>query len=136
MSRFRSSSANNQLLISHIISKIIFIKYLPLVRPKMVPKSKMLRIYWNLAHVIFWISRSWFWFQKLFLSNIYQLPGPNWSQNQKCTEFIEIWKNRNLIKILITIIFDIKIEIGIFKIPNVPNFNKFWAFLTLRLIWG
>ena len=26
----------------------------------------------------------------LFLSNIYQLPGPNWSQNKKFLEFIEI----------------------------------------------
>ena len=28
-------------------------------------------------------------------------------------------------KYFIKIIFDIKIEIGIFKISNVPNFNKF-----------
>ena len=28
-------------------------------------------------------------------------------------------------KYLIKIIFDIKIEIGIFEIPNVPNFNNF-----------
>ena len=28
-------------------------------------------------------------------------------------------------KYLIKIIFNIKIEIGIFKITNVPNFNKF-----------
>ena len=47
MSTYRSSSAHNQLLIAHIMSKMIFMKYLPPVRPKMVPKSKMLRIYWN-----------------------------------------------------------------------------------------
>ena len=69
MSRYRSSLAYNQLLIAHIMSKIIFMKYLPPPRPKMVPKLKMLRIYWNLAHVIFRISRFRFWCQKLFLLN-------------------------------------------------------------------
>ena len=38
-------------------------------------------------------------------------------------------------KYLIKSIFDIKIEIGIFEISNVPNFNKSGAFLTLRTIW-
>ena len=44
--RYRSSSAYNQLLIAHIMSKIIFRKYLPPVRPKLIPKLKMLRIIW------------------------------------------------------------------------------------------
>ena len=39
-------------------------------------------------------------------------------------------------KYLIKIIFDIKIEIGIFKISNVPNFNKSWALLVLGQIWA
>ena len=39
--------------ISILMSKIIFMKYLPPVRSKLVPKLKMLRIYWNLAHLIF-----------------------------------------------------------------------------------
>ena len=69
--RYRSSSVYNQLLIAHIMSKIIFMRYLPPVRPKMVPKLKMLRIYWNLTHVIFRIPQSRFWCQKLFLLNIY-----------------------------------------------------------------
>ena len=34
-----------KLLIAHIMSKLIFMKYLPPVRQKMVPKLKMLRIY-------------------------------------------------------------------------------------------
>ena len=34
-------------------------------------------------------------------------------------------------KYFIKIIFDIKIEIGIFEISNEPNFNKFWALLIL-----
>ena len=37
-------------------------------------------------------------------------------------------------KYFIKIIFDIKVEIVIFEISNVPNFNKFWAFLILGLI--
>ena len=57
--------------ISTLMSKMIFIKYLSPARPKLVLKSKMLRIYWNLAHLIFRISRSWFWCQRLFLLNIY-----------------------------------------------------------------
>ena len=73
------------------ISKIIFITYLPPVRPKMVPKWKMFRIYWNLAHLIFQISRSRFWCEKWFLLNIYHLLDQNWSQNWKCPEFIGIW---------------------------------------------
>ena len=30
--------------------------------------------------------------------------------------------------------FDAKLEINIFEISNVPNFNEFWAFLILGLI--
>ena len=76
--------------ISISMSKMIFMKYLPPVRPKLIPKLKMLRIYWNLAHLVFWIFRSRFWCQKIFLLNIYHLLGPIWSQNQKGSEFIEI----------------------------------------------
>ena len=32
--------------------------------------------------------------------------------------------------------FDIKIEIGTLEVLDVPNFNKFWAFLILRPIWA
>ena len=77
--------ANNQLLIPHIMPKIIFIKYLPPFQ------LKMLRIYQNLAHPIFQIFQSRFGCQKWFLLNIYHLLGPNWSQNQKYLEFIKIW---------------------------------------------
>ena len=35
---------------------------------------------------------------------------------------------------LTKIIFDIKIENGIFETSNVTNFNEFWAFLFLGLI--
>ena len=39
-------------------------------------------------------------------------------------------------KYFIKIISDIKFEIGIFKISNVPNLHKFLAFLILGLIWA
>ena len=49
--------------------------------PKWVPKLKVLRIYWHLAHLIFQLCRSRFWCQKWFLLNIYHLLGPSFSQN-------------------------------------------------------
>ena len=39
-------------------------------------------------------------------------------------------------KYLIKIIFDIKIEMGIFEISNVLNFNNFSEFLSLEPIWA
>ena len=39
-------------------------------------------------------------------------------------------------KYFITIIFDIKIEIGILEIVDVPNFDKFRAFLILGPFWA
>ena len=42
---------------SILMSKIIFKKYLPPVEPKLVPKLKVRRIYWNLAQLIFGISQ-------------------------------------------------------------------------------
>ena len=82
MSRHRSSCGNNQLLIAHIMSKIIFMNYLPPVTPEMVPKLKMLRIYWSLALVIFRTSQS---------RSQCHLFVPNCPQNKKCSEFIETW---------------------------------------------
>ena len=38
---------------SILISKTSFMKYLPLVKPKLFPKLKMLKIYWNMAHMKF-----------------------------------------------------------------------------------
>ena len=38
-------------------------------------------------------------------------------------------------KYFIKIVFDIKIEIGIFEISNVPNLNKFWTILILGQTW-
>ena len=36
---------------------------------------------------------------------------------------------------LIKVIFEIKIEIVIFEIMNVPNFNIFWELLILGTVW-
>ena len=77
--------------ISILMSKSIFINYLPTVRPKLLPKLNMLIIYWILTHSIFKICL--FWCQKWFLLNIYQLLGLNWFQNEKRSEFIEILLN-------------------------------------------
>ena len=47
------------------------------------------------------------------------------------SEHFKFWANLDLTgsKYLINIIFDIKIEIGIFEISNVPNFDIFSVFL-------
>ena len=64
-----------------LMSNMIFMKYLPPVRSKLVPKWKMLRIYWNLVHLIFQICSSRFCCQKWFLLHIYPLLDLNWLQN-------------------------------------------------------
>ena len=68
------------------MSKIIFMKYLPPVRPKMVPKLKMLRIYWNLVHVVFWISQSRIRCQKLLITCLNQI-GPKIKSAQNLLKF-------------------------------------------------
>ena len=77
--------------ISILMSKIIFMKYLLTVRPKLVTKFKILRIYWNLAELTFEICQSQFWCQILFSVKTHPLFGPNCSKNQKCSKLIEIW---------------------------------------------
>ena len=52
--------------ISILMSTIIFMKHLSPVRPKFVPKLKILKIYWNLAHLMLQICQSRFWHQKYF----------------------------------------------------------------------
>ena len=79
--------------ISILMSKMIFIESLQPVRPKLTPKLKMLRIYWNLAHVIFRISRSWFWCQKLFFIKYLPVTTPKLVPNWKMLRIVEIWPN-------------------------------------------
>ena len=91
--------------ISISMSKIIFIKYLPPVRSKLVPKLKVHKIYWNSAHAIFQIWQSQCWCQQWFLLNIYHLLGSNWFK--------------------IKYIYILNIFI---KFQFLSNHNKFWAF--------
>ena len=86
------------------MSKIIFMKYLSPVRPKLAPKLKVLRIWWNLAHWIFQIFQSRFWCQKWFLLNIYHLLGPKWSIVYRST-----WLG-NLKLLIIDVIVNIILE--------------------------
>ena len=78
LSWYRISSTHNQSLVAHIMSKISFMKYLAPIRPKLVSKLKMLRIYWNLTHLIFQTCRYRFWCRKRFLLNIYCWLVPKW----------------------------------------------------------
>ena len=54
------------------------------------------------------------------------------------SEYFDFGTNLGLIggKYFIKIIFDIKIEIEIFDISNVPNINKSWAFSILGPAWA
>ena len=132
MTRYRSSSAYNQLLIADIMSKIIFMEYLPPVRPKLVLKLKMLRIYWNLAHYTFQICQCKLWCRKWFLWNIYQLLCPNWSQKWKIAEFIEIhnvWYFNNNAGLFIYLFIYLFRKRSIAYLRNY----KFKGFLTIFL---
>ena len=71
------------------MGNIVFIKYLPPALPKLVPKLKALRIYWNLAYSIFQICQPRFWCQKWFFWIIHLLLVSNWSQNQKRPELLK-----------------------------------------------
>ena len=59
--------------VSILMSKMIFIKCLPRITPNLVPKLKMLRIYWNLAHLNI---QSQFWSQKLFFIKYLPIARP------------------------------------------------------------
>ena len=89
--RYRSSSAYNQLLIAHIISKIIFMKYLPSGRPKLAPKLKMLRIYWHLAQLIF--HRVGMIFHLIFQAWAFNFIKKETLAQVFSCEFCEIFKN-------------------------------------------
>ena len=132
MLRYRSSLAYNHLLIAHIESKIISMKFLPSVRPKNVPKLKMLGIYWNLTHVLFRISWYWFGCQKLFSLNTYHLLGPNWSQNEKMLRIY--WNLIHLIFLLQWSRFNVKIIF--IKYCQITR-SKFVSKLKmLRIYWN
>ena len=54
------------------------------------------------------------------------------------TKLTQFWGQFGLAagKHFIKTIFDIKIQIVIFEMSNMPNFNKFWALLILQPIWA
>ena len=83
-----------------LMSKIIFIKYLPSVRSKLVPKLKVLRIYWNLAHSIFQICQSQFVMLKMIFTKYLPPVRPKLVPNLK---MLRVYWN-----------------LGTFDISNVP----------------
>ena len=77
--------------ISILMSKMIFIKSLQPVTPKLTPNWKCSG-FTEIWHMWYFEYRDLdFDVKNYFLSNIYQLLLPNWSQTEKCSEFIEIW---------------------------------------------
>ena len=118
--------------ISTLMMKIIFMKYLPPVMPELAPKWKMLRIYWNLAHLIFQICRYWFWCQKWFLWSIYHLLGSNWFQ---------IKSAQNLLKFGTFDVSNVLISILMWKIIFMKYLPIVWPkevtkSKNLRIYWG
>ena len=110
----------SNMLILILMSKMIFMKYL-LLGPNWPLKLKMFRIYWNLAHLIFRISWSRFLCQKLFSLNTYHFFGPNWSENQNCSGFNEIWFWWNIYQLLGQINAKIKTTLKfMFHISSIP----------------
>ena len=75
----------------------------------------------------------------------YLIKNNFWNQNRdwvsrkinKSWEFFNVGTNLGLTagNYLIKVIFEIKIEIGIFEIMNVPNLNKICELLILGTIW-
>ena len=96
----------SNIAISILMSKIIFIKYLPPGRPKLVPKLIVLRIYWKLAHLMFQIRRSQFSCQKCFFYQIFtncQAPiGPKMKNAQNLLKFGRIDISNMSISILMS----------------------------------
>ena len=91
--------------------KITSVKYLPRVRPRMFPKSKMLRNYWNVMHVMSGVSRSRYWYQILFLLNITSCStqiGPKNKSAQDLLKFDTFDSSNMSISILMSKIIFIK----------------------------
>ena len=128
LSKYRSLSAYNQLLIAHIMSKVIFMKYLLPVRSKMVPKLKMLRIYWNLVHVVFWISQSRFRCQKVLITCLTQI-GPKIKSAQNLLKFGTLDILNTSISTLMSKMIFIK-----YLLPARPKLVPKWK--MLRIYWN
>ena len=128
--------------ISILMSKFIFIKYLPRVRPKLVPKLKVHRIYWNLEHSIFQICAisiliSKMFFYKIF-TNCYSLIGPKMINTQNLLRFGQVDISNMLTSILMSkwFILNIYYLLGpnwskIKSVQNLLKFNTFNISITL-----
>ena len=116
------------------MSKIVFITYLPAVRPILVPKLKRLRIYWDLAHLIFQECWSLFYCQKWFLWNIYQSLCPNWSKMLTIygdlAYLISILRPKLVQKLKVP-----RIEIEILKFGTFGISNMSISILMLKIIF-
>ena len=123
----------SNMIISVLISRIIFSKY-------------FYQISINSEHFSFHFGTN----LGLALGK-YLIKNNFWHQNRdkdfrniKCTKFQYILSSFNFGTNLgwtggkdsTKIIFNIKINIRIFEVLHVPNFNKFWAFLTLAPFWA
>ena len=104
-----------------LMLKMIFIKCLPLVRPKLVPKLKMFRIYWNFAHLLFWKSWSPFWCNKLFLLNTYlryfKYADLDFKVKNNFCEIFTTWQAQITLEIKN---FQVFFKFDAFDIANIP----------------
>ena len=91
---------------------------------KLVKKVKELRVCSNLAHSISQTCQPSFWFQRWFLWMIYPLLGPNWSQNQKCPEWLK-FGTFDISNILISILMS--------KITFIKYLSLVWPKLVAKL---
>ena len=111
-----------------LMSKIIFIKYLPSIRFKLIIKSKMLRINWNLAHLIFKYTNFSF---NGFYGILTNCKAKITLRLKLISNSFWYFKYFNLPIMIFakrfwhSIIFDIQIKIGIFEMSHMSNFNKF-----------
>ena len=115
--------------ISILMPKAIFIKYLPPVQPKLVPKLKVLRIYWNLLHSTFQICQSQLWCQI----------GPKIRNAQDFLKFDTFDISNMPISILMSniIFYQIftnswaQIDPKIWNAQNLLNFDKNWNLIKI-----
>ena len=87
ISKFGTFDISN-MPISILMSKMIFIKSLQPVTPKLTPNWKCSGLT-EIWHMWYFEYRDLdFDAKNYFLSNIYQLLRPNWSQTEKCSELL------------------------------------------------
>ena len=117
--------------IAILMSKTIFMKYLPPVGPKLVPNIKVLTIYWNCAQLIFRTSWSRSWCQKLFLldTTCSTQIGPKIESTQNLLKFGTIDISSIPIFILMSKIVFIK-----YLLPVKPKMVQNWDQIGPNLV--